>query len=436
VAQHHGLSIKPSEIAAMLGLASVSTLGELVVASRLLGFESVPLEGEYDDLVELVLPGIVVLGEGSEKEPQFAVLVAFESAFVLLADPAAGGSRRVLREEFCAQWHGGLLQLVPDESGLALARERLALHRSPMKRILQALRFAPPRGPKLVFTAALVGLPALVGALARGPIAPTIAGFALTLASVSSLWLALFGSSCSRCGAAHHLTGALPLERVGVVLYSVLLGLTLALPWSTVPAYGLLAASGGHVWLLILLARARTVCWACLLTAFGAFTATALLVLHTDPSAVVGAGLFAIGLGGMALATRFFQRAAQHAGLWESRRLALSMLQKDHGDVVRVVVWKRAGCASCLIWEAALKPGLLQELGDAIAIEEHDAGARPIPTPLILIDAPMPVLFVGLPGTDDDGAVLLTAIEAARKPDLAMLAPLGGIYIVDGYARA
>jgi hypothetical protein len=435
VAQHHGLPIRPGEIEAMLGLASVSTLGDLVVASRLLGFESVPLEGSYDELCELVVPAIVVLSDASGQE-RFAVLVVFESASVLLADPIEGGTRRVPREDFCAQWHGDCLQLVPDEPRLALARERLELHRNPGKRLLQALRFTPPRAPKLVFMAAALGLPALAGAgaLMGGATAPTLASVALALASLSSLWLALFGASCIRCGGIHRLTGGLPLERVGAVLYSVLLGFALAVPSSSLPACMLLAASGGHLWLLIVLARARTMCWPCLLTAFGAFTATALLVLHTAASLALGAGLFAVGLVGMAVATRFFQRAAEHEALWEARRLALSVLHPNQGDAVRVVVWKRAGCPSCLIYEAVLAPALVQALGDAITIEEHDAGTRPIPSPLILIAGPVPVLFLGLPGTDDDGALLLTAIESARNPALAMVAPLGGIYIVDPHA--
>src|SRR5262249_16239455 len=134
-------------------------------------------------------------------------VVVYETAFVFtrIADPLSG-VKVLEREEFVARWTGDCLQLVPGE-GLASARERLTSHRNPWRRI------ATPRVG--IFAMGLAAVAALVAANGFAASA-----WALGLAAAASFWLVLFQAGCAPCNRAHQLAGALPLERVGTVVYA------------------------------------------------------------------------------------------------------------------------------------------------------------------------------------------------------------------------
>jgi len=74
IAHFHGVPLAVPQLRLLLPLDSVD-LDEvgLLVASRQLGFDSVPLEGEYDDLPAVARPNILVLQAG-EAQQKFVVV--------------------------------------------------------------------------------------------------------------------------------------------------------------------------------------------------------------------------------------------------------------------------------------------------------------------------------------------------------------------------
>jgi hypothetical protein len=408
VAQFHELSIGAQEIAPLVGLPSLTELGELVVASRLLGFESVPLEGGYDDLPEVVRPNIVLFNDG-----RFVVLYEIDAKQARVADPLAG-ERTLSRDEFSSQWTGDCLQVVP--ARLDDARRRLAARRHLWTRLAQ------PR--PLLFLAGALAIAAPV-AMDR-----TVASAALGVAALCSMWLVLFQASCAQCNRAHQLAGALPLDRLGALFYASLLIAARFEP--RLAGYALCAAVGGHASLLALLARERVVCRPCVVTGVAAAVAAAVLARGLPLAAVAFASV--ASAAALGLAVPFFRRVGRARALFESRRVALEWLAsagEPPPGKVRVVVWKRSGCAACLSYEAVFKRALIEEFEDVVVIDERDASRLRIPTPLILVAGTVRCLFVGLPGRDDDYEALQRAVESARDPAFAALGRLGGVQLIE-----
>jgi hypothetical protein len=405
VANFHELPIAAPEVAPLVGLPQVTELGELIVAAQLLGFESVPLEGGYDELPEVPRPNIVRFKD------RFVVLYDIDAERTRVADPLHG-LRTLARTEFSSEWTGDCLSVTPVD--LEGARGKLAAHRSLVRRLGQpgALTFALGA----VATAALAALDGF------SPVA-----LALFTAALASLWLVSFQASCAACSRAHQLAGALPLERLGALFYAALLvGVRLDAAHT---GYALAFAAGAHVVLLAILARERVRCAPCFATAVAAFVAVALLARGLAPLAAVLAAL--VGAVATTVSVPFFRRAAETRAFFEARLVAREWLeQAGASDKTRVVVWKRAGCASCLFYEAVWKRGLVQDFEDAISIEERDAAGLKIATPLILVAGYAAFLFVGLGGHDDDYERLRLAVERARDPSLSALAPLGGLHVV------
>jgi hypothetical protein len=403
VANFHQLPIGARELAPLVGLPQVTELGELVVAARLLGFESVPLEGGYDELPEVPRPNIVRFKD------RFVVLYEIDADATRVADPLHG-VRTLSRAEFSSEWTGDCLQVVPAD--LDSARRKLVAHRAWWRRLLvpRALAFA-------VGAAALGGLAAGDGLSARS--------LALAVAAAGSLWLVLFQADCAQCSRAHQLAGALPLDRLGALFYPALL-VAVRLDALHV-GYALAFAAGGHVALVAILARERVLCLPCVVTAAAAWLAFGLSARALLP--LIAVVVAAAGVAAAALSVPFFRRVAEARALFEARRLALEWLaHAGASDKVRVVVWKRAGCASCLFYESVWKPALAQDYQEAIAIEERDAAGLHIATPLILVAGSVRVLFVALTGREDDYQRLQNAVEAARAP--SPLGALDGMTIV------
>jgi hypothetical protein len=408
VAQFHELSIGAQEIAPFVGLPSLTELGELVVASRMLGFESVPLEGGYDDLPEVARPNIVLFKDG-----RFVTLFEIDAKEARVADPLAG-VRTLLRDEFSSQWNGDCLQVVP--ARLDDARRRLADRRRVWTRLAQ------PRPLLLLAGALAIAVPLAIDG--------SFAAAALGVAALSSLWLVLFQASCAQCSRAHQLAGALPLDRLGALFYASLL---IAAPFEPrLAGYALCAAVGGHASLLALLARERVLCRPCVVTAVAAAAAAAVLARGLPLVAVALA--FVAGAAALGLAVPFFRRVARAHALFESRRVALEWLTQagePPPGKVRVVVWKRSGCAACLFYEAVFKQALIEEFQEVVAIDERDASRLRVPTPLILVAGTVRFLFVGLPGRDDDYQALQRAVESARDPACAAVGRLGGVQLIE-----
>jgi hypothetical protein len=400
VGRIHGLPIRAGEVGPLVGLPEVKELGDLVVAARLLGFDSVPLEGGYEELPEVPRPNIVRLRD------RFVVLLDIDAEKARIADPLEG-VRTLLREPFSAAWTGDCVQVTPAD--LEGARRRLVELRSLGRRLTR------PRSLAFGLALVAVGAAELWGGF-------SVAALGIGVAALSALWLLLFPASCQACNRAHQLAGALPLERIGVFSYAALLGaLRLEAPFLV---YILAAAAGGHAALVAILARERLVCAPCLLTAAGVLVA---LGFSHPPLAALPIGV--AGALALWLAVPWSRRIFEWRSQAEARRIAAEwLLQAGASEKLRVVVWKRPGCPACLFYESVWKVALVEEFGDSIEIVERDASRLAIGTPLILVAGALPVLFTSLGAGEDDYSRLQQAVtEGSRAQGLA---PVGGMLIV------
>ncbi len=223
-----------------------------------------------------------------------------------------------------------------------------------------------------------------------------VARLATLAALAGSIWATLRGKKCSTCQMASGLSGGLPLGRIGIVFYLIVLSATV-LSDSTPVAWALAVAVGAHAVLASLLLTNRVICRNCLLTAAAAMLALTSAIL-IDPShnawallAVPVAGLAAlIGIGAAAA-------SAARRGMQIAERLLAHAL-KENGPVeagkVKMIVLNKPGCHACDFLKASVLPELEREFAGAIEVEHRLAApGTPAPTLLILGEKSLP--FIG-----------------------------------------
>ena len=376
VCRHHGLAVDCAKLRRVTRQTAIAELGDVIVAARLLGFDGIPLEGTYDELPEVPRPNLVMLDGG-----ELAVLLDLDANEVRLAD------RTLSRDEFCTRWTGDCVQMVP---------ERIERGRA-------AIEAAAGIAPNVIgFALACLAITAVaVPAIAWGV---TIA-LPLAIAAACGAWLVAFRAGCSPCARAHQLAGALRLDLAGALGYVVLIPGMLVAP--ELARDLLFAAAGAHVALVGLLVRDRSACVPCLIAASSAWVASAMV------AAPIGLAIAALGAMLTAVGVPWFARTAHERQMADARRLAHQQLRPE----VRVVVWKRPGCAACLLFEAMHAPALAQEFGDALVVEALDATGTRLATPTVLVTGAAPVLFAPLGGRDDDYDRLRAVVERALAPE-------------------
>jgi peptidase C39-like protein len=437
VACFHGLAVSLREIRALTRDAGDGfDLAWVLIAARLLGFESLPLSGEYDQLPEVERPNILLLG-GPGGAQRFVVLYEIDPDSAVIGDPILGRVERRTRDQLVAEWTGDCISVAPRPAELSRTRGQLARLGEPLAWLKEALDPARAGARGAVFAAAFlaVGLVLALGARSRD-FASWIGLCALGVAALSSLGLALFGASCRSCNAASRLAGVLPLDRLGSAFYALAFAAAARPGREPILAQALLLASGVHVALLWLLVRARAACPGCVLAAGAAFVAAAAF-------SVVAGGVSGLEvLGALACAAATFaalpvaRRLAAVLGDREARRLARAVAEESAAapGAVQVRVWKRHRCPSCLYYESILRPGLSEEFGEAVTLDDRQAEQAWLPVPLIVVSGALTIVFKGLPPEDDEGdryQALSRAVLAAQDPRLVPLGQLGGLLLVE-----
>jgi hypothetical protein len=439
VARYHGLAVSLREVRVLTRDAGDDfDLSWVLIAARLLGFESLPLSGEYDQLPEVERPNLLLL-KGADGVQRFVVLYEIDAESVVVGDPARGRVERRRREEFLAEWTGDCISVAPRPEELSHLRAQLARLGDPWTRLKEALDPARAGIRKSVFAAGFIAVGVI---LAYGPRSQALASWiglcALGVAALSSLWLVLFGQSCRSCNATRWLAGVLPLDRLGVAFYTLAFVAASGPGREPILAQALLCASGVHAALLWLLAQARAACSGCVLTAGTAFVAA------TAFSVAAG------GVGGLGILGALASAAATLAALPVSQQLAallgdrearrLARVAAEEGapapGAVRVTVWKRRQCSLCLYYESILRSALLEEFGETVTHEEREAEHPWLSVPLIVVSGALTIVFKGLPPEDEQGdryQALSRAVQAAQDPRLAPLGQLGGVLIVESH---
>jgi hypothetical protein len=196
---------------------------------------------------------------------------------------------------------------------------------------------------------------------------------------------------------------------------------------------GLFAAAGIHVYLAGLLFRSRVLCLACFGAAAAVLAAATLSALATPSGSTVwDAAAGACGLLAAALvvpwARKLFDLQRRDGAYRLAARVFAQAPAAPPGHA-HLIVYKRAGCAFCAFYETVLRRALTEEFGDAVSIEERDAGRERVAVPLFLIRGGLDLLVYPL--TEEVVYPRLQgALRAALNPQLSALKEAGGMYVL------
>lgn len=408
----NGLLVSVRGLRSLAGLGNLATDGvSMMYAAGKCGFDAVPLEGEFEQLPELVFPAIVTF-----RDETFQVLYEVEKSSATIGDTLTGEVRRLAREEFVARWTGDVFQ-VTRNAGLDTAKEALRRIESPTARLAAIAGLAPVSPPRILFVLATLAWLSL-SAVAR-PVTLLTAGCLL-----ASLWMAAYPRGCQRCGATSSLTGKLPIAPLGAAFYALLTavgvyGSPLAL------SAGLLAATGAHLGLVSILLRKRIACYPCLATAMMAWTATALTVRTAGHEIWI----LPASLLGTLVVVHFAGKLARYETTSVMMTLAAQVMAEPltfGPDKARLVIYTRANCPICAYFKAVIRPALEEEFGEALLLEERDADKLNMGVPVFFVTGTTRLALASV-GTDEMLSKLGAAVQAALTPELGPLGNVGGM---------
>ncbi len=392
------------------GFERPANLFSLIHLARLLDLEAVPLEGSFADLAGCDLPLIAPLRGSS---PRFVVVVAIDTEAVQILDPVHGLQRvpvAQFREDWERDGQGDALDVRPGSAFETLPR-RLRDASNPWLRLRWQFGLRAPWSRKLIYLAALLCLPLTLALYESGALA-----LALGSCLLAALWSWLFGASCASCHGAARLVGMLPLAPMGTLFYALALVLALTRPsWLPLP---LTLAVGAHGALMVALLRARTTCIACLVVAASALAAAGIGFLGSQvPWSPWLAALIPTAALATTAATAWGRRQWRLVALERSLALAARPFSVATApDEVHILVYKRADCAHCLLYEAMIRPALEQEFAGQLHFQEHLTEHEPIDVPLMILHGRQRVLVLELRGDDAHNRARAAVIRAASPP--------------------
>ncbi|HUJ20509.1 MAG TPA: cysteine peptidase family C39 domain-containing protein [Bryobacteraceae bacterium] len=424
VARFHGLSVNPRELSTFAGLDSIAMdLGYLLFAARKLGFDALPLEGDFEHLPEAARPCIVKLGEGGQ--PEFAVLFEIDEGGVLLGDTKTGTVQRQAREDFCSNWNGDVLQVVPDVDAIEAARKQLAQLRDPAAALRRILGLKPRSLARLAFVPAVIAIGAIL-ALWHSPLQ-----IAIGLCLIFSLWSGVYSGACASCSKVKQTAGALPLAKLGAAGYAVLFALAVLLPVNnTIVQIGIYAAAGIHIFLLGLMAHSRLICWSCVATALSGIAGAVTILESSEtgwPALATPVGL--LFAAAVILTGRKLFRYQSRVRAQEVAAKVLAEKPAIEPGHARIVVFVHEGCPACALYKAVIRPSLEADFGEVLAIEEREAGKERIGTPLYVITGAVDVLAGELP-PETAYESLQHAVGAALAPENSRIKAAGGLCLI------
>lgn len=419
VMRENGLQVSLTSLRKLAGLGAQGTDGvSMMYAAGKCGFDALPLEGEFDQLPELVLPGIAVFRDDS-----FQVLYAVDEASARVGDTLTGQVRRLGRDEFVAAWTGDLFQVTPND-GLGAAQERLRRQESSARWLAAMAGVAPVSLPRVLFVVAVMAWVALW--FVAGPVAWLTGGCLL-----ASLWMVAFPKGCSKCGATSSVIGKLPLAPAGVAFYGLLTGMAIYGGARPALSAGLLLASGAHLGLVGILLRKKIACYPCLATAAMAWTATLLTVRHVGWELCLLPASAAATLA----AVHFAGKLARYEAATTMMTLAGDVMAEPFAPLpggperqARMVVYSRANCPICAYFKAVIRPVLEEEFGAALVLEERDAEKLNMRVPVFFVTGTARLALASV-GTDEMLPRLGAAVQMALDPASGVLAELGGFQV-------
>jgi hypothetical protein len=412
VCRHHGLPLSVPLLRKLTGLPSAAIDGVMLMygAGRC-GFDALPFEVEFSQLPLVALPAVLMF-----RDETFHVLHAVDETSATVGDTLTGEVRQFKAQELEALWAGDVYQISPNDS---LKEARGTLHRlqSPYFRVAAVVGALPLSLPRLLFSTAL--LLWIAGLFVARPVT-LLTGFCV----LTSLWMLAYPRGCQKCGTTKSLAGNLPLPALGGAFYALLTIATVAAPPAMLAA-GLLAATGAHIGLVLILLRKRIACYPCLATAGAAWTATALTIRHIGwetwalPASLIGT------VAALYVATRLARSESTMAALLLAQRVTAE-LPLPAPQTAKLVVYSRAHCPICAYAKGIILPALAEEFGESLAIEVRDAEHLKMAVPAFFVTGAARLALVSV-GTDEMLPRLAAAVQVALTPAQSPLGELGGL---------
>ena len=245
---------------------------------------------------------------------------------------------------------------------------------------------------------------------------------AITVAVLGAVWSVVRRDGCNSCNSAAMLVGDLNLGLIGLVFYTALLGLSLWILRRSSPereaglpralAVPVLLATGAHLTLVALLAKNRLMCPSCLLTAAGAFAASAVVVgsrtWNLRWATLMVAAMASVTFVGLKSLKGDKNKVALRQG-YLAEQLLLKEAKPSQGTA-RLVVFAHPTCHVCKRFTGqVLTPLRKQYPGDQLRIEERLAW-KGMATPTSVVLGKQTALLVGF----RDLTAVRSAVEAAR----------------------
>jgi hypothetical protein len=413
ICRHYGL---PSTLRIMRRLTGFDRQNlngvQFVFAAARCGFQATPLEGEFEQLVEVPLPAIVIFA-GS----QYQVLFDVSENFALVGDTATGEVSQLTREQFLAGWTGEVFEVLPTD-GLGAVRNALRRSENGWSKLAAALGVIPLAPPRILFVTILS---TWVFCLSKAPVLALLSATGLLV----SLWIAAYPEVCSRCSVTSSLVGSLPLAWSGSVFYA---GITVAslLGARHAVSLALLAASGIHATLVVALLRRRTACYPCIIAAAVAWLAAGFAWNGIVWEILLLPGGAVLGVIAIFVAKRltWYQSEDQVVAIAEG--VASQAFDQARA---RLVIYGLKNCPYCVFFKTVVRRVISEEFGEALEIEERDASKLKVPLPLFVVSGFTHIALVGLP-TEEMHPRIDEAIRAVLDPSTARVGQIGGVQIV------
>ncbi|HVR85775.1 MAG TPA: hypothetical protein VMU54_15765, partial [Planctomycetota bacterium] len=199
---------------------------------------------------------------------------------------------------------------------------------------------------------------------------------ALLLALGFSAWALLGSGACTSCEGAARLLPSSALAILGLLYYSLLLGLAFLLGPHPIVYGGALLGAGVHAGLLTLLLEARLFCPPCIGAALSAGVAL-VSALRSDPANFYRAS-FIVPAAALVVQSWGLLGGTPPGGA-ESRGKAADVAPDvfsspaPSAGKVRMLVYTRPDCGYCRELEREVLPGLIREFGDRLLVERRAA---------------------------------------------------------------
>jgi hypothetical protein len=400
----------------------------LLFAGRKLGFDVLPLEGDFEHLPQVPRPCIVPLEGMVDRQPEFAVIYEIGPAHVIIGNTATGTVESMEHEAFRTRWGGDIIQIRPDPEALKAARQQVDELHDPLSRLKRILGLRPLSLGCLSFvpTSAVI----LLWAVARQ--SPAL--IAIGLCAIFSLWSWIYSDACSSCSQVKRAVGGLRIAEIGASYYCALFLVGVLAPLAEVPwQIGVFAATGVHLALLGILAQSKSICLPCVAAAISAFMASIFSIASSGRAfpgwpmaAIPGGVLFALLV--IVPASKLFPSRLRDSAYKVAAKVLAENVVIAPGHV-RMVVYVRQNCPACSFYKTVLRQSLEGDFGEAVSIEERDAGRENVATPLYVISGSIDILAGELP-TESAYDRLQAAIETAMSPEGSKLKAAGGFYVI------